>query len=521
MNRPMINLTTMFKPAAFLAAALLTGIAGAAPQSKVALTGARIVPVVGDEIESGTILIEDGRITAVAAEVEVPYDAMEIDCSGKVIFPGMMNAHSTSGLDVQNENLPVAPFLDVFDAIDPSRLDFEDALRDGVTSMHVIQGNNCVIGGLSRLVHPIGMQVEEMTQARQLALKMSASPRSGYDRMRQMAVLRETFFELDDYLEQLAESKYEESLKKKDKKMDVGPAEAAERGRELIEDDDYDDAHANLVRLMRGELAAWIYCGSAQDVVAAIAIATDRDFLDQCVFVLGGDAFKASRELRRADRPVVLDANLTWRERDEMTGEVTETFVPEVIRKTGVDFALLPSRDASMAERYLNYQAAVCVRNGMKRDDAIEAITINPARMLGVDDRYGSIEVGKVANLVVFSGDPLDFRSWVEMVMINGIKAYDRADDFRLTEILELETLPAQEDEADEAGADADGETEAAETEAEAEGGSEGEGDESGAETDPPAEAGEGEGGDETPRRGRRRRGGGTTLEPLTSWSFN
>ncbi len=431
-----------------------------APPAKVALEGGRIIPVVGDDISKGTVLIEHGKITAVGKHVEVPYDAMVVDVSGKVIFPGMIDTHSARGMDIRNENLPVTPFLDVYDALDPSRLYFEDALRDGITSIHAIVANNCVIGSLSRVIHPIGLTPDEMTLQAPVALKLSVAPKRRSDRMVQMATLRETFLELADYLENLAETKYEESLEKEDKKIDVGPEEARKRGKPLIKFEDYDDAHRNLIKLTRGELGAFIYCGIAGDVGRAVKLAKDNGFFGRSTLVLGDACFKAVSEIKEAGRPVVLDPDLLYRERDPITGDIKETFIPKVFADAGVAFSLLPYPNNSLAERYLNYQAARCVRNGVDRKTALESITINPAKALGVGDRIGSIEVGKVANLVVFSGDPLDFESWVDMVYINGIRAYERKDDVRLKQLFGDEPAEVTEGEAPEdekkKGAEAD-----------------------------------------------------------------
>lgn len=408
----------------------------ASPPAKLALMGGRIIPVVGKEIAKGTILIEHGKITAIGEKVDIPYDAMSFDVSGKVLFPGMIDPHSSRGLDVPNENFPVTPFLDVYDAMDPSRLYFEDALRDGITSVHVIVANNCVIGGLSRVVHPIGLTPDEMTLKPQAALKLSVAPKRGSDRMIQMATLRETFLELNDYLENLAEEKYEKSLEEKDEKIDVGPEEARKRGKKLIKTEDFDDKHRNLIKLSRGEMDAFTYCELASDVSRAIKLAGDNGFADRNTFVLGTDCFKATDEIKSSGRPVVLDPELLHRERDSLTGKLKETFVPKVFADKGIRFSLQPDPDNSLAERYLNYQAARCVRNGIKRETALEAITLNPAKALGLADKVGSLEVGKIANIVVFSGDPLDFNSWVDQVYIKGIKAYDRENDVRLKQLL-------------------------------------------------------------------------------------
>ncbi len=428
--------------------AVLIGLLGvqsqAAPPSKVALQGGRIIPVVGPEIDTGTLLIENGQITAVGKDVEIPYDAMVVDVSGKVLLPGLISPHFWQGLDRPNESLPVVPYLDVYDAMDPSSESFEAALREGVLGIHLIQGNSCVIGALSRLIHPIGRTPDEMTIRPALALKLSTSPQSQLDRMSQLATLRETFLELDEYLGELAEARYEANLKEEEKGTIVGPDKARELGRLLIRDQDCDDQHRQLFQLTQGRLAAWIYCGSATDVAPAIQIAKDNGFLDQTVFVLGTDAYRAVHELKACGRPVVLSAELMHQERDPITGELRETFVPQVIHAAGLLFALQPNDGGSLGEQYLGYQAARCVRHGMPRQAALEAITLNPARLLGVADQLGSLEVGKAAYIVVMSGDPLDFNSWVEKAYIRGILAYDRHLDVRLEKLLGLERKQAE-----------------------------------------------------------------------------
>ena len=260
----------------------------------------------------------------------------------------------------------------------------------------------------------------------------------------------ETFLELDDYLEKLAEQRYEEQLKEDKQEIEVGPAEARKRGVELIRGEDLDDQHRNLLRLVGGQvrvgeqdgavlfkpLGAFVYCGSAMDVAHAVRLAKDNGFFDRLVLVLGGECFKALGELKKAARPVVLPPELVHKETDPLTGEIRETFVPKKISEAGLLYAIVPGPDRSLAERMLNYQAARLVRHGVSRDEALRAITLNPAKVLGLDQRLGSIEPGKDAHLVVFSGDPLDFNSVVERVFIDGIPAYEREKDVRLKRLL-------------------------------------------------------------------------------------
>ncbi len=423
--------------AAFLAGSIAVESA-AAPPDKLALTGGRIITVTGDDIEEGTVLIKHGRIVEVGADVDLPYDAMEIDTTGMVLMPGMIDPQSPRGLDRPNENVPVVPFLNVYDAIDPSRLFFENSLRDGITSVHVMQGNNTVVSALSRVVRPIGLSVDEMTVEPEVGLKLAVTPRSGADRISQMFELREAFAKLEHELNRLAEEKYEESLEE-DENIDVGPGEARQQGRELLRDSDFSDKQRNLVRLLRGDLSAWFYAGRATDVGPAVEFSRHLGILDSSILVLGNEAHRAVTELEDAQRPVVLDPSLYHRSRDPMTGEIEEVFVPRIIHDAGLEFALQPNPSASMAERYLNYQAAICVREGLPREVAFKAITYYPAKMLGLEDDLGAIEPGKRANIVVFSGDPLDFDSWVEQVFIDGVLAYERDRDHRLQKLLRLE----------------------------------------------------------------------------------
>jgi hypothetical protein len=185
------------------------------------------------------------------------------------------------------------------------------------------------------------------------------------------------------------------------------------------------------------------------DVAPAIDLARENGFLDRAVLVVGPTSYKAARAIKLSGRPVILPEDLFHRERDPMTGELEETFLPLAMHRAGIEFSLVPAGGNSMAERYLNYLAAVCVREGVPRQAALEAITLNPARALGMEDMLGSIEPGKIGNIVVFSGDPLDFDSWVEHVFIDGVHAYDRSKDPRLAEVMKLEMKAAEQDAED------------------------------------------------------------------------
>ena len=423
----------------------------------VALTGARVIPVSGSEMDKATILISDGKIAEVGTDVKIPYDARVYDFTDKVIMPGLIIADTARGLDRSNESRPVTPQLDVYDALDPSQLFFEECLRHGVTAAHVIPGGNTVIGGTGRVVRPIGRTPDEMTIARS-GLRLSVTPRGGYDRMRQMFELREALLKHQVFIDKLAERKYEEQLEKDEKKIDVGPEEAAKRGLPLIEADDIDDENYNLLRLLGGAakvgeeephkllepIPVFVHAAAATDVGPAVAFAREHGFLDRTVFLVGPETHKAVDELKAAARPVVL-TDLVYSEIDPVTGERSETFVPKVFQRSRLKYAILPGRDRSLPENMLTFQAARLVREGISRSSALRAITLHAAEATGLAERMGSIEAGKIANLVVMSGDPLRFDSVVERVFVDGIPAYDRAADPRLQRLLTPEKSDPEE----------------------------------------------------------------------------
>lgn len=428
--------TSSIALAALGAAALLAAPALAQSQP-VAIKGGKIIPVDGPAIDEGVVLIRDGRIEAVGPKaVRIPYDAKVIDATGKVVFPGMINVHTGRGLDRSNETLPVAPFVDVVDSLDPSQMVFEDALRDGVTTLHVIQGNNTVIAGLGRVVHPLGLTVQEMTVKGPSGIKIAVAGKEGFDRVRQRARLREAFADLADTLEDIAEKRYEEEEKKAGRNVTVTPDKARELGAALIRDEDVGDKHRNLYLLTQGRLDAFVYCEAARDVPFAIAFATEHGFLARTTFCLGSECYKAVDALKAAGRPVVLPPSLVHREVNPATGREEETFLGKVFADANIPFGMQTFITSSFAEKYLWYQAALCVRNGVDRDTALKAMTLWPAEILGLGDRLGAISVGRDADLVILSGDPLSAQSHVETVLIGGAVVYEREKDFRLRRLL-------------------------------------------------------------------------------------
>jgi imidazolonepropionase-like amidohydrolase len=398
---------------------------------KIFVKNAKIVPVVGKTIEKGHLLIEDGKIVGMGADMKAPFDARVIEADGMLVMPGYVEAMTSRGMDVANENVPVAPFLQVFDAIDPSDEYFEGALRNGYTTLHVSQGNNTVVAGVSRMLRPLGLSVEEMTVKPEGGLKISLSPRRGYDHAVQLAALRGAFDELDRYLDAEAERLYAEDRKKAGEEVLVTPAEARKLGRPMIKPSKLNDKYRNLYRLVQGKLDAYLWCQRAMDVDRAVAFAKKHGLDSNMTMVLGSESYKAAKSLEGLKRPVIVPVeSFVHREIDRLTLEEKDTFLPGVLAERKVPFAV-----AGATEPW--YAAARLVRNGIPRQQALEAVTIAAARAIGMDHRVGSLEKGKDGNLVILSGDPLDTTSWVEMVVIEGRLVYERSKDKRLRHLIQ------------------------------------------------------------------------------------
>ncbi|UCG58275.1 MAG: amidohydrolase family protein [Phycisphaerales bacterium] len=409
----------VYKVSATILALLLLAcsVGDAAPvRKKLAINANKIITLAGPDIQGGTILIEDGVIKAVGKELEISWDTYVIEAKDKVVMGGFVLAHTSDGLDRENENLPEVPFLSTFDSIDPISAYFEDSLRDGVAAMLVLPGNNTLLGGTGTVVRPHGRTVEKMLVKRYTGLKISLRPTRNTSRMGHMQRFRRYMDDLKHYLEQ-----YE--LRKADAEEEKKPF-----------DEEIDPRKQPMVDLQEKKLTAFIYCDRAADVPKAVEI-MEQYKLD-AVLVLSPDCYKAAELIARKKLRVILDPQLIVWETNEETNAEEMKVVPLILHRAGVKFAF--QTDVSQyGTRYLWYQAATAVKHGMQRTEALKSITVYPAQFIGIDDRFGTIEPGKEANLIFLTGDPLDAKTWVDKVMLAGEIVYEKAKDTRLKKLLE------------------------------------------------------------------------------------
>ena len=417
-----------------------------------AIQGAKIIPIVGDPIAVGTILIRDGKIEAVGKDIAIPGEAKVIDGTGKVIMPGFVDAHNAAAMTSANERNEFVPFLSVVDSIDPVSPYFEECRRNGITSAAVVPGNSTLIGGQAAVIKTAGQYVNDMLLKREAGLKISLRPASG-NRMSQLSRLRKEFDKAKRALEKEAKGekpdpsaeikKEGDDASKPADKPEGGTEETKEEGSADRQPDSGSDAASQaagleaLKKAIQGEQSVDIYCENGMDVTAAIQLVADYSL--KPIFVLGPSCYKAAELLAKRNETVILDPSLVYWETNPRTREDKKIIVPQIFRAAKVPFVFQTEgfgARTSLGSSFFWYQAATAVKYGMPEKEALEAITLLPAKRIGIGNLVGSIEVGKDADLLVLTGEPLDISTWVDQTIIDGKVVYERSKDEKIKRLL-------------------------------------------------------------------------------------
>ena len=421
---------------------ILTASLAAASEEVVVLKVGRAITAAGEDIEKAIIVMEGGRIKSIGTAAETPRTARVVEMPQAVAMPGIVDVHSVNGLRVSNERLANVPYVTVLDGIDASSPGLENARRHGVTTVHCIAGNVTRFGGQGAVIRTSGRTVEELVVKSPSAMKMSLQPAAGENRMGHIAALRKSFHDFYTRMKALQDTGGKVPLVKKQKLSLTDLVKSRPNWDEIdwkkIPDEKVSEREKPMRDLVQGKLRAFINCPTASDVFKAFEL-IDTHHLD-ATLVLGADAWKLGMVLaaRKNLGPVVLNPQLEVWERDPGTGGEKRQLTPVLLHKAGISFALQVVTDSSFnsgpsfgrsGPYHHWYQAARLVQYGLPRAEAIETITITPAKILGLDHRIGSLEAGKDANIAIFSGDPLDARSWVERVFIEGREVYNRCKD--------------------------------------------------------------------------------------------
>ncbi len=412
-------------------ALLAFGATNLASQELLAIKAGKVITISEGELQDVLILVENGKIKAIGKDLETPWDAKVIDASDKVIMPTYVLAHTSGGMSQGNENMANVPFLTVQDAVDPASSFFAEALRNGIGTIHVIPGNNTLLGGCGMVVRPHGKTVEDMAVLTRSGLKMSLDPGKG-SRMAKIQQMRRALTNVRDAMAELERKKQEFAKEKA-----AGATEAEEFEEKL------DEKQQPIADLLTGKERAFFYIPSTAELAQAHKLLLE--FKLNVVLVLGHRCHKASALLAKSKLPIILDPRMEYEEKDPQTDKDIQYCPAATLHGAGAQFAIITA--SSGMEHYPWWQMATAIRNGMPRDAALRAMTLVPAKILGLDDQFGSIEVGKVANLQILTGDPLQATTWVSEVLLEGKSVYQRSKDQQLQHLFgEIESKPQDQE---------------------------------------------------------------------------
>jgi len=393
------------------AGGVMVGVAlslAAAPRcggQTIAITGATIYPVSSPKIEQGTIVIRDGKITGVGLNIPVPAGATRIDASGRWITPGLIQTGTSLGVKLlesgglrQTEEDSVTgdvnASFDVSEAIDPASMAIPITRLEGITTTLAVPVGG-LVPGQGVLFDLSGDRVEELLDKAPAVMVMDLGEggknAGGGSRAGAMQRLRRTLRDALEY------ARRREDYRRGQIQPLAEPAQDLEA----------------LQPVLRGELPVLAIANRRSDIENALRLA--REFKLRLVLWGGAEAWQAASELAAARVPVVVEPLTDVPQFDALSPRLDNA---TLLRAAGVT-TVLAQRDMAQF-RDLRQAAGNAVRNGLSWDDALRGVTLTPAQVFGVQDRYGSLEPGKVANLVIWSGDPFEFSSEAEHVFIRG-----------------------------------------------------------------------------------------------------
>lgn len=379
----------------------------------------RIKTMAGPDIPQGQVLIDGGKIVAVGETVNAPAEAQVIDAAGGLVAPGFVDAHCHIGLDEEaigfegadyNEMTdPVTPQMRGIDGLNPMDEAFFDAYSHGVTTAVTGPGSANVVGGTFLAVKLWGKRVDDMVVKNPAAMKIAwgENPKRCYGgqkkapmtRMGTAALLRELLAKSQNYMEELDAWKQDPENHKK-------PA--------------YDQKLEAMLPVMRHEIPLKSHAHRADDIFTSLRVAKEFGLditLDHCT-----DGHLIAQELAEEGRPCLVGPTLGNKSKFELKEKSWDT--PRALVEAGAKIAIIT--DAPVIPlRYLPLCAGLAMQAGLPEDEAWKAVTINPAEIVGISSRVGSLEPGKDADIVIYQGDPLrDVQCKTLATLIDGRLVY-------------------------------------------------------------------------------------------------
>ena len=366
-----------------------------------------------EKVEVLDILIRDGKIVELHKDIQNE-DAIVIDATGLNVYPGLIDAHSHlgslessigfEGNDLNEMTEPTTPEIRAFDGINPMDETIAEANAGGVTTVCVPPGSANVIGGQTVVYKTHGICIDDMILNPYVAMKaaLGENPKRVHQhktidtRMRSAQLLRESLLLAQEY---------------KTKK------DAANN--DIFKMPSYSMKHEALLPLLNNDVDLKIHAHRADDILTAIRIGKEFNLnltLDHCT-----EGHLIVNHVKASGYPALVGPSLTHKTKFELSNKTFET--PGTLQRAGVKVAIVTDAPI-IPQEYLGMCAGLAVKAGMDDYEALKAITINPAEILHLDDKIGSLKVGKDADIIIVSGNILDSRSEVKHTITNGIMSY-------------------------------------------------------------------------------------------------
>lgn len=416
-----MTMTTMIQRAA-IAAMLVAQIAGA---QTVAITGGKVYTMTGAPIENGTVIIQNGKIQAIGANVPVPAGVQRIDATGKWVTPGFINSSTQLGVveigqvaDTRDyaargkDNISAS--FTIWEGLNPNSVMLAPARKEGVTTFVVIPQGGLVAGQAAIVDLVDGTTTDMLMKAPVAMVAEIGDPQPAGTTSRGELIVK---------LRELLE----------DTKFFMTHREAFDRAQTRDMDESRLDLEA-MIPVVEGKLPLLVVVDKESDIDAAMRIA--REFGLKLIIGGGAEAWMMASKLAAAHIPVLTGAMNNIPGGFASLGQRQEN--AGLLSKAGVKVGLVGNAGGGDEEafnvRNIKQEAGNAVAYGMTWDDALKAVTIWPAEIFGVADRVGSLSPGHEANVVVWSGDPFEFTTHAEHVWVRGIERNEKTRQDLLTE---------------------------------------------------------------------------------------